>query len=65
MRLGDTHVTKYNLSSLTLLGTVGETIKEPEWNWYQKTIGKENCPIVDTWWQTETGGHMMSPLPFN
>jgi acetyl-CoA synthetase len=45
------------------LGTVGEPIKEPEWKWYNKIIGKENCPIVDTWWQTETGGILISPLP--
>jgi len=45
------------------LGTVGEPIKSPEWHWYFETIGKKNCPIIDTWWQTETGGHMLTPLP--
>jgi acetyl-CoA synthetase len=54
---------KYDLSSLRLLGTVGEPINPEAWMWYHKTIGKENCPIVDTWWQTETGGIMITPLP--
>ena len=53
----------HNLSSLRLLGTVGEPIKEPEWNWYNTVIGKERCPIVDTWWQTETGGILIAPQP--
>ncbi len=60
---GDEQVTKHDLSSLRLLGTVGEGINPEAWMWYHKMIGKEKCPIVDTWWQTETGGIMMSPLP--
>ena len=56
-------VEKYNLSSLRLLGSVGEPINPEAWIWYHQNIGKEQCPIVDTWWQTETGGIMMSPLP--
>lgn len=63
MREGDDWVLKNDLSSLRLLGTVGETIKEPEWNWYRNIVGKGKCPIVDTWWQTETGGIMITPLP--
>jgi len=63
MREGNDWVTKQDLSSLKLLGTVGEPIKEPEWNWYYNIVGKEKCPIVDTWWQTETGGIMITPLP--
>jgi acetyl-CoA synthetase len=63
MREGNDWVTKHELSSLRLLGTVGEPIKEPEWNWYHNIVGKEKCPIVDTWWQTETGGIMITPLP--
>ena len=55
--------TKYDLSSLRLLGSVGEPINPEAWMWYYKTVGQERCPIVDTWWQTETGGHMISPLP--
>jgi len=55
-------VTPYDLSSLKVLGTVGEPINEDAWQWYNKEIGKENCPIVDTWWQTETGGIMISNL---
>ncbi|MEQ9409003.1 MAG: acetate--CoA ligase [Fuerstiella sp.] len=54
---------KYDLSSLRLLGTVGEPINPEAWMWYHKVIGQERCPIVDTWWQTETGGIMISPLP--
>ena len=64
MKEGDDFVTSYDLSSLKLLGSVGEPIKEPEWLWYYKIVGKEKCPIVDTWWQTETGGILISPLPF-
>ena len=56
-------VNKYDLSSLKTLGSVGEPINEEAWNWYNKNIGKENCPIVDTWWQTETGGILISALP--
>ena len=55
-------VNPYDLSSLKVLGTVGEPINEDAWHWYDKEIGKENCPIVDTWWQTETGGIMISNL---
>jgi acetyl-CoA synthetase len=53
----------YDLSTLRLLGTVGEPINPEAWMWYHRNIGRERCPIVDTWWQTETGGHMISPLP--
>ena len=63
MKEGNSWVEKHDLSSLRLLGTVGETIKEPEWMWYHSIVGKEKCPIIDTWWQTETGGMMMTPLP--
>lgn len=63
MRLGDEWPSKYDLSSLRLLGTVGEPINPEAWIWYHKVIGKEKCPIVDTWWQTETGGIMISTLP--
>ena len=63
MKEGDSYVTKYDRSSLRLLGTVGETIKKPEWNWYFNIVGEKKCPIVDTWWQTETGGILISPLP--
>jgi acetyl-CoA synthetase len=55
-------VNKYNLSSLKVLGSVGEPINDEAWEWYHKNIGKEKCPIVDTWWQTETGGIMISPI---
>jgi acetyl-CoA synthetase len=54
---------KYDLSSLRILGTVGEPINPEAWIWYHETVGRGRCPIVDTWWQTETGGHMISPLP--
>jgi acetyl-CoA synthetase len=57
------HPSKYDLSSLRLLGTVGEPINPEAWMWYYKNIGREKCPIADTFWQTETGGHMISPLP--
>jgi len=57
------HPSRYDLSSLRLLGTVGEPINPEAWMWYHKHIGRERCPIVDTFWQTETGGHMISPLP--
>ena len=63
MKEGNKWPNNYNLESLKILGTVGEPIKEPEWLWYHKIIGKERCPIVDTWWQTETGGIMIAPLP--
>jgi acetyl-CoA synthetase len=63
IKWGDEWVDKHDLSSLRLLGTVGEGINPEAWMWYHKKIGHERCPIVDTWWQTETGGIMMSPLP--
>ena len=63
MKEGDTWVEKYNRSTLRLLGTVGEPIKEPEWLWYYNIVGDKRCPIVDTWWQTETGGILITPLP--
>ena len=63
IKWGDEHVLKHDLSSLRLLGTVGEGINPEAWMWYHKMIGNERCPIVDTWWQTETGGIMMSPMP--
>ena len=63
MKEGNDWVTSRDLSSLRLLGTVGEPIKEPEWYWYKDIVGKRNCPIVDTWWQTETGGILITPLP--
>ncbi|HEX4130045.1 MAG TPA: acetate--CoA ligase [Pirellulales bacterium] len=63
IKWGDHHVDKHDLSSLRLLGTVGEGINPEAWMWYHRKIGGERCPIVDTWWQTETGGIMMSPLP--
>ena len=63
MKEGNTWVEKYDRSTLRLLGTVGEPIKEPEWLWYYNIVGDERCPIVDTWWQTETGGILMTPLP--
>ena len=58
-------VEKYDLSSLKILGTVGEPINEEAWHWYNENIGKKSSPIVDTWWQTETGGIMISPIPFS
>ena len=63
MRFGDEPVLKHDLSSLKLLGTVGEPINPEAWMWYHKMIGKEKCPIVDTYWQTETGGVILTPLP--
>jgi acetyl-CoA synthetase len=63
MKWGTEWPEKYDLSSLRLLGTVGEPINPEAWIWYHKVIGGERCPIVDTWWQTETGGIMISPLP--
>ena len=58
------HTKKHDLSSLKVLGTVGEPINEEAWHWYNDNIGDKNCPIVDTWWQTETGGILISPIPF-
>ena len=63
MKWGDQHVERHDLSSLRLLGSVGEGINPEAWMWYHDKIGGSRCPIVDTWWQTETGGIMMSPLP--
>jgi len=63
IKWGDHHVDKHDLSSLRLLGSVGEGINPEAWMWYYEKIGGSRCPIVDTWWQTETGGIMMSPLP--
>jgi acetyl-CoA synthetase len=63
MRWGDAWPKKHNMSSLRLLGTVGEPINPEAWIWYQQVIGSGRCPIVDTWWQTETGAIMISPLP--
>ena len=63
MKWGDQHPEKHDLSSLKVLGTVGEPINPEAWMWYHEKIGGERCPIVDTWWQTETGGHMITPQP--
>ena len=63
MKTGDTWPNKRDLSSLRLLGTVGEPINPEAWMWYYTVIGKERCPIVDTWWQTETGGYLITPIP--
>ncbi|HMK54414.1 MAG TPA: acetate--CoA ligase [Methanobacteriaceae archaeon] len=63
MRFGARYTNLYNLNSLKILGTVGEPINPEAWMWYYKNVGKENCPIMDTWWQTETGMHLISPLP--
>ena len=63
MRVGEEPVQKHDLSSLRLLGSVGEPINPEAWEWYYRVVGGERCPIVDTWWQTETGGHLITPLP--
>ena len=63
MAMGDEFPAKYDLSSIRVLGSVGEPINEEAWNWYNDVIGKGKAPIVDTWWQTETGGIMLTPLP--
>ncbi|MCK5002070.1 MAG: acetate--CoA ligase, partial [Gammaproteobacteria bacterium] len=63
MKFGDEYPNKYDLSSIRLLGTVGEPINPKAWMWYHTVIGKERCPIVDTWWQTETGSNMIAPIP--
>jgi len=63
MRFGDSWVARHDLSSLRLLGSVGEPINPEAWRWYYKVVGNENCPVMDTWWQTETGGFMITPLP--
>ena len=59
----ENHPRKYDLSSLRLLGSVGEPINPEAWMWYYENVGRSQCPVVDTWWQTETGGHVLSPLP--
>ena len=63
IKAGDEHVTKTNRSSLRVLGTVGEPINHEAWMWYHDIVGEKRCPIIDTWWQTETGGHLITPLP--
>ena len=63
MGAGTEYLAQADLSSLRLLGTVGEPINPEAWQWYHKNVGKERCEIVDTWWQTETGGAMITPLP--
>ncbi|MBI2778438.1 MAG: acetate--CoA ligase [Gammaproteobacteria bacterium] len=63
MKLGDAFPARHDLSNLRLLGTVGEPINPEAWMWYHRVIGQERCPIVDTWWQTETGCHMIAPIP--
>jgi len=63
MGQGNSFVEKHDLSDLRILGTVGEPINPEAWNWYNDVVGKGKCPIVDTWWQTETGGHLLTPLP--
>ncbi|KAG8517800.1 Acetyl-coenzyme A synthetase, cytoplasmic, partial [Galemys pyrenaicus] len=63
MKFGDEPVTKYSRASLQVLGTVGEPINPEAWLWYHRVVGDQRCPIVDTFWQTETGGHMLTPLP--
>lgn len=63
MRFGESWPNKHDLSALRLLGSVGEPINPEAWRWYHRVIGKEKCPIMDTWWQTETGGFMITPLP--
>ena len=63
-KAGDKFPNAYDLSKLRVLGTVGEPINPEAWMWYHEVIGGSRCPIVDTWWQTETGGHMLAPMPF-
>src|SRR6185436_20867561 len=63
MGLGDKFVKSTSRKSLRLLGTVGEPINPEAWEWYFQEVGESRCPIVDTWWQTETGAHMITPLP--
>jgi acetyl-CoA synthetase len=63
MREGDEFVTKHRRTSLRLLGSVGEPINPEAWEWYHRVVGDHRCPVVDTWWQTETGGVLISPLP--
>jgi len=63
MRFGESWVNRHDLSTLRLLGSVGEPINPEAWRWYHRVVGKERCPIIDTWWQTETGGFMIAPVP--
>ncbi|MBE2189513.1 MAG: acetate--CoA ligase [Desulfobulbaceae bacterium] len=63
MRFGDSWANRHDLSSLRILGSVGEPINPEAWKWYHRVIGRERCPVIDTWWQTETGMHMISPFP--
>ena len=63
MKEGNSYIEKCDLSSLRILGTVGEPINPEAWNWYSSIVGKNKCPVIDTWWQTETGGHLISPIP--
>jgi len=63
MKFGEDHLKKYNLSSLKVLGSVGEPINPEAWMWYYKNVGRERIPVMDTWWQTETGMHMITPIP--
>ena len=63
MSLGDDYVSKTNRSSLRVLGSVGEPLNPEAWHWYYNKVGHSECPIVDTWWQTETGGILLTPLP--
>lgn len=63
MRAGDLYVKEHLRDSLRILGSVGEPINPEAWRWYHDIVGDGRCPIVDTWWQTETGGHMITPLP--
>lgn len=63
MKFGDSWVNRHDLSCLRLLGSVGEPINPAAWEWYYNVVGKQKCPIMDTWWQTETGGFMITPIP--
>merc|ERR1719197_1613001 len=63
MRFGEEHVKKYSRDSLRVLGTVGEPINPEAWRWYYNVVGQDRCPVVDTYWQTETGGHLLTNLP--
>ncbi len=63
MRYGTGNISEYDLSSLRVLGSVGEPINPEAWHWYYEHVGRSKITIVDTWWQTETGGHILTPLP--
>ncbi len=63
MKEGNSYIEKCDLNSLRILGTVGEPINPEAWSWYSTIVGKDKCPVIDTWWQTETGGHLISPIP--